>query len=203
MECVLTEKKILQMTACQGFFKIRLSESTAHNKVKIVLDLVENNYLELTETTNKDAIYRITDEGKEYLKGLHSNNEPPKHYLSPELVTKGNKLEAVLIKRLNLLRSANKRGLEFNLTDTNIKGLLNKKTCHYTGVTFDEKNDPLNVRTFERVDDSKGYVQGNVVVVTLRANRIKNLLLEGDNELKIDVKQFIKMAEQIKNHIGE
>ena len=63
---------------------------------------------------------------------------------------------------------------------------------------FNENNDPLNIRTFERVDDTKGYVQGNVVVVTLRANRIKNLLVEQDNELNIGIEQFINMAEQIK-----
>jgi len=202
MEDMLTERKILQMTACQGFFNVRLSEPTASNKVKIVLDLVKEGYLELTETTNKNATYSITDDGKEYLKGLHTDTTPPKHYLSPELVTKGNELETVLSKRLNLLRSANKRGLEFNLTDANIKSLLNKKTCHYTGVMFDDDNDPMNAKTFERVDDSKGYVHGNVVVITLRANRIKNILLESDNELKIDYKQFIKMAEQLKNHLN-
>lgn len=202
MEDMFTERKILQMTACQGVFNVRLSECATSAKVKIVLDSVEAGYLKHINTTNKNAVYGITDDGKEYLKGLHSNNESPKHYLSPELVTKGNELETVLSKRLNLLRSANKRGLKFNLTDANIKSLLNKKTCHYTGVTFDEDNDPLNVRTFERVDDSKGYIHGNVVVITLRANRVKNLLLESDNELKIDYKQFIKMAEQLKNHLN-
>ena len=37
-------------------------------------------------------------------------------------------------------------------------------------------------------------------MVTLRANRIKNLLVEQDNELNIGIEQFIKMAEQIKKH---
>lgn len=122
-----------------------------------------------------------------------------KHNPAPEVVTENSGLEVVLTKRLNILKSANKRGLEFNLTDANIKTLLNKKTCYYTGVAFDEGNDPMNARTFERVDDTRGYVKDNVVAVTLRANRIKNILLEHDNELKIGVEQFLMMADKIKN----
>lgn len=197
-----TENKVLQITDYQGYFNLNTDLSVEDDRVKTVLKLSEGGYLERTHYEDNTVTYNITESGKNYLKKLNQPSEcQPKHYLHPELLEKGLELESILSKRLNTIRNANKRGLEFNLTDANMRSLLNKKHCHYTGVEFDTDDDPLNVRTLERVDDSKGYVQGNVVAVTLRANRIKNTLLEGDNELKIDVEQFIKMAEQIKKHL--
>lgn len=205
---IFTERKVLSTSACQGLFAIDQQEYLAEVKQDIVTKLVEDKYLKHISIDRGIATYKITESGKERLKVL--NNSVPKH--SPvENKCIGNtsdkgtasgkpSLESVLSKRLHILKSANSRGLEFNLTDANIRKLLNTKACYYTGVTFNENNDPLNIRTFERVDDTKGYVQGNVVVVTLRANRIKNLLVEQDNELNIGIEQFIKMAEQIKKH---
>lgn len=203
-----TERKVLNTSACQGVFTIDQQEDSAEAKQDIVTKLVRDKYLKHVSIDRGIATYKITDSGKERLKVL--NNSVPKHNLVENkcigtVSGKGNisdkpSLESVLSKRLQILKSAKSRGLEFNLTDANVRKLLNTKVCYYTGVTFNENNDPLNIRTFERVDDTKGYVQGNVVVVTLRANRIKNLLVEQDNELNIGIEQFIKMAEQIKKH---
>lgn len=203
-----TERKVLNTSACQGVFTIDQQEDSAEAKQVIVTKLVRDKYLKHISIDRGIATYKITDSGKERLKVL--NNSVPKHNPVENKCIgtdsgKGNisdkpSLESVLSKRLQILKSAKSRGLEFNLTDANVRKLLNTKVCYYTGVTFNENNDPLNIRTFERVDDTKGYVQGNVVVVTLRANRIKNLLVEQDNELNIGIEQFINMAEQIKKH---
>ena len=203
-----TERKVLNTSACQGVFTIDQQEGTAEAKQVIVTKLVRDKYLKHISIDRGIATYKITDSGKERLKVL--NNGVPKHNPVENkcigtVSGKGNisdkpSLERVLSKRLQILKSAKSRGLEFNLTDANVRKLLNTKVCYYTGVTFNENNDPLNIRTFERVDDTKGYVQGNVVAVTLRANRIKNLLVEQDNELNIGIEQFINMAEQIKKH---
>lgn len=204
-----TERKVLNTSACQGLFTIDQQEDSAEAKQVIVTKLVRDKYLKHISIDRGIATYKITDSGKERLKVL--NNSVPKHNPVENkcigtVSGKGNisdkpSLESVLSKRLHILKSANSRGLDFNLTDANIRKLLNTKVCYYTGVPFNENNDPLNIRTFERVDDTKGYVQGNVVVVTLRANRIKNLLVEQDNELNIGIEQFINMAEQIKKHL--
>ena len=205
---IFTERKVLGTSACQGSFTIDQQEVLAEAKQDIVTKLVEDKYLKHVSIDRGIATYKITDLGKERLKVL--NNSVPKH--NPvenkcigSISDKGNtsdkpSLESVLSKRLSILKSANSRGLEFNLTDANVRKLLNTKVCYYTGVPFNENDDPLNIRTFEMVDDTKGYVQGNVVVVTLRANRIKNLLVEQNNDLNIGIEQFIKMAEQIKKH---
>lgn len=206
---VFTERKVLSTSACQGLFTIDQQEYLAEAKQDIVTKLVEDKYLKHVSIDRGIATYKITDSGKERLKVL--NNSVPKHNPvenkcignSSDKGTVSGKpsLESVLSKRLQILKSAKNRGLEFNLTDANVRKLLSTKECYYTGVAFNENNDPLNIRTFERVDDTKGYVQGNVVVVTLRANRIKNLLTEQDNDLNIGVEQFINMAEQIKKHL--
>lgn len=206
---LFTERKVLSTSACQGLFTIDQQEYLSEAKQDIVTKLVENKYLKHVSIDRGVATYRITESGKERLKVL--NNSVPKHNPVESKCTGNNSdkgtisdkpsLENVLSKRLQILKSAKNRGLEFNLTDANVRKLLSTKECYYTGVTFNENNDPLNIRTFERVDDTKGYVQGNVVVVTLRANRIKNLLIEQDNDLNIGVEQFINMAEQIKKHL--
>ena len=204
-----TERKVLNTSACQGLFTIDQQECLAEAKQDIVTKLVRDKYLKHISIDRGVATYKITESGKERLKVL--NNSAPKHNpiennctstISGKCtVSDKPSLESVLSKRLQILKSAKNRGLEFNLTDTNVRKLLNTKVCYYTGVAFNENNDPLNIRTFERVDDTRGYVQGNVVVVTLRANRIKNLLIEQDNDLNIGIEQFIKMAEQIKKHL--
>lgn len=86
-------------------------------------------------------------------------------------------------KHINLYKSAMNRGKEFNLSVSDVRRLLTKKTCAYTGVKLTESlggNNPTRPtdRTIERVDDSKGYVKGNVVAVCYQANHLKNVLLE-------------------------
>tara|TARA_R110000744_G_scaffold361666_1_gene469480 strand:- start:512 stop:685 length:174 start_codon:yes stop_codon:yes gene_type:complete len=43
------------------------------------------------------------------------------------------------------------RGLEFSLTLTDLKTLLKKKTCYYTGVPFNEEN----FMTLDRIDGTE------------------------------------------------
>lgn len=193
-----SERKVLHMAACQGFFKINRSSSSFEKKQEIVTELVLNKYLKHVSLDGLVATYEITDTGKEHLKVL--SGQKPKHKPEKKLPIEELSLEYVITKRLHTLKSANRRGLDFNLTDANVRKLLKSPTCYYTGVVFGEDSDPLNVRTFERIDDNKGYIHGNVVAVTLRANRIKNLLLESDNELKLTTEQFIMMAEKLKKH---
>lgn len=200
----INDRKFLNRAACQGCIILSRGASIEDSDAATVLNLQDRGYLKISTIEESTVTYVLTDKGKQYLKSILNGKKGAgeifqKHNPAPEVVTENSGLEVILTKRLNILKSANKRGLEFNLTDANIKTLLNKKTCYYTGVAFDEDNDPMNVRTFERVDDTKGYVKGNVVAVTLRANRIKNILLEHDNELKIGIEQFLMMADKIKN----
>lgn len=77
-------------------------------------------------------------------------------------------------KLVNIHSSAQSRNLEFNLTFECVKKLLEYTTCFYTNVTFTE--DGPNARSFDRVDNEKGYVVGNVVACTVDINGKKNNL---------------------------
>lgn len=195
-----TEHKVLNTAACQGQFIIDNSANHAEEKQDVATSLAKSGYLKHISINKGIVTYKITEKGKVYLKGL--KGQTPKHNHFEDKNSNTLSLEYILTKRLRILKSANNRGLEFNLTDANVKALLTTKTCYYTGFIFDSDDDPLDVRTFERVDDTKGYVKGNVVAVTLRANRIKNLLMESDNnDLYVGVESFINMAEMIKKHL--
>ncbi len=82
-------------------------------------------------------------------------------------------------KYLQLQKSAETRGKEFNLSFYDVKLLMKRKTCYYTGVRF--TRDGNNAKTVDRIDSSKGYVNGNVVACTHGINSLKEQLLEGDN----------------------
>ena len=77
-------------------------------------------------------------------------------------------------KLVNIHSSAQSRNLEFNLTFEYVKKLLEYKTCYYTNVTFTE--DGPNQRTFDRLDNDKGYIVGNVVACNSDINGKKNNL---------------------------
>ena len=77
-------------------------------------------------------------------------------------------------KLVNIHSSAQSRNLEFNLTFECVKKLLEYTTCFYTNVTFTE--DGIYARSFDRVDNEKGYVVGNVVACTVDINGKKNNL---------------------------
>lgn len=66
-----------------------------------------------------------------------------------------------------------KKGLDFNLTPEYLKEIYTG-VCPVYNVPFVmfEKTHP-NCPTLDRIDASKGYIQGNVAWISFRANRIK------------------------------
>lgn len=101
---------------------------------------------------------------------------------------------AVARKYMYLMQSAVRRGKDFNLTLPDVRKLLSRKTCAYTGVHFSSEN----TRTVDRVDSNKGYVKGNVVAVTHKANQLKNTLFENkSSELLLDLKQLNNFCKNV------
>jgi len=82
---------------------------------------------------------------------------------------------ATATKYLALKRSAKDRGLDFNLSLQSVKNILQAKRCAYTGEPFGVGHK----LSFERVDNTKGYVKGNVVAVGSDLNgRKRDLTLQ-------------------------
>ena len=84
-------------------------------------------------------------------------------------------------KLLNIYQSAADRKLEFNLSFESVKTLLKFQTCYYTGRKFD--NEGPYARSIDRIDSSKGYIEGNVVSCTVDINGKKSNLSDEEIEL--------------------
>jgi hypothetical protein len=84
-------------------------------------------------------------------------------------------------KLLNIYQSAMDRKLEFNLSFESVKTLLRFSTCYYTGRKFDVEG-PYS-RSIDRIDSSKGYIEGNVVSCTIDINGKKSNLSDEEIEL--------------------
>lgn len=79
-------------------------------------------------------------------------------------------------KLVQLHKSAKKRNKEFNLTHEDVAALLSAERCHYTDELLETSG--LQQRTIDRIDNSQGYVQGNVVACTYQVNQLKAFLFE-------------------------
>jgi hypothetical protein len=68
---------------------------------------------------------------------------------------------------------ATKKGLDFNIT---IDDIEIPKVCPVLGIPLVKGNGKRNDNSpsLDRIDNSKGYVKGNVMVISHRANLIKN-----------------------------
>lgn len=82
-------------------------------------------------------------------------------------------------KLIKISQSAADRKLEFNLTFETVKRLMTYKNCFYTNKPFSNESENPNNRSFDRMDSSKGYIEGNVVACTIDINQKKsNMSLE-------------------------
>jgi len=77
----------------------------------------------------------------------------------------------VAYKFIALKQSAKSRNIEFNLSLTSVKNLMKAKRCHYTRKELSNNN-----RSIDRIDNSKGYVKGNVCACTVDINGRKGNL---------------------------
>jgi len=106
-----------------------------------------------------------------------------KRKTSPKQNKKSSDLSDVEVakKLLNIYQSAMDRKLEFNLSFESVKTLLRFQTCYYTGRKF-EQEGPYS-RSIDRIDSSKGYIEGNVVSCTVDINGKKSNLSDEEIEL--------------------
>lgn len=84
----------------------------------------------------------------------------------------------------NLKSSAKKRNIQFTLTMADLNELSFPITCPILNIPLKwHRGKPDDDSySFDRIDSSKGYIAGNIQVISFRANRAKNDLSE--DELK-------------------
>lgn len=105
----------------------------------------------------------------------------------------------------NKVQSCKDRGIEFKLNLVSVRNLLSAKKCAYTGLELTRGKKGLGMTstdvTIDRIDNSKGYVKGNVIAVSNVANNFKSIF---ENPVyKIDMqmaeKALVKMQKKIKS----
>lgn len=92
----------------------------------------------------------------------------------------------------NLVKNRSKnKDIEFNLT---IDDIIIPKSCPYLETSF-IYGDPNKGMSVDRIDNSKGYIKGNIEVISLQANRMKNVA--SIEELKVFAKNILIKYEDI------
>lgn len=85
--------------------------------------------------------------------------------------------DEVLVSRwLNTKRGAAERGIEFSLSLKRMRQLMNTKKCFYTGILMSHEDKDPDQLTFDRMDNTIGYTDDNVVACTSRINKAKGNL---------------------------
>lgn len=101
--------------------------------------------------------------------------------------------------RSELQRRAHRKGIAFNLSTEYLRSLLrDTQVCPVFGVQLEHGRGNLHdfSPSVDRIDPSKGYVVGNVVIISLKANRLKS-----DGTLLEHVKliEWLSKYKQLKN----
>jgi hypothetical protein len=79
-------------------------------------------------------------------------------------------------KLISKASQANSRGIVFDLSFKEMKKVLTAKKCYITGVKLNAiDNDPHKL-TIDRIDNDKGYIDGNVIACSSEMNSLKNNL---------------------------
>lgn len=96
------------------------------------------------------------------------------------------------------------RNLEFGLTFSEFRKLCARRNCQYTGIKLtlpDNGGQKHTDMSFERIDNSKGYVSGNVISVCFAANNIKSVFENPKHLLNVGhaVKMFATIDKLQKN----
>ena len=111
----------------------------------------------------------------------------------------------------NKVDRARRDGYEFALSLISVRNLLIAKRCYYTGreMTLPSYNRDGNVPgnvpqrstdvTIDRVDNSLGYVKGNVVACCKAANSFKSRL-ENDN-FELGMEDMMSMSDKLKKRM--
>lgn len=98
--------------------------------------------------------------------------------------------------------NARQRGVEFKMTFTMMRNILRAKKCYYTGLPLTRARDGKPIRgsdlTIDRVDNTIGYVPGNVVASSHAANSLKAMVESAGMEgLKVGRHVFDKTIKRI------
>ena len=88
-------------------------------------------------------------------------------------------------------QKANARGIEFTVTDDELKSL--SLVCAYSGILLTMEVGKENSVSLDRIDSKHGYVSGNIVFCTKWVNRMKQ---------EKSVSDFVEMCRKVVEYKG-
>lgn len=103
----------------------------------------------------------------------------------------------------NKMQSAIDRGIEWKLNLVSVRNLLRTQKCPFTGINLTvprSSKAPLSSDlTIDRIDNKKGYVPGNVMTVSRKANNLKSMFENPEYGMSFDdaVKCISKMGKKV------
>jgi hypothetical protein len=116
--------------------------------------------------------------------------------LEPTFIIRRIPLDDITIARRYAAKAdqARDNGHEFLLSFNEYKRLVKRKKCYYTSIPFLQGDKQLGL-SLDRIDNSKGYVSGNVVACLKTINTIKSSLENPSNP--IGVKHLKRMCDAL------
>jgi hypothetical protein len=89
----------------------------------------------------------------------------------------------IILKRIQ--QSAKRRGIEFDLTTTDLDDIGIPITCPILGIPLKWHNGKAEDDSYsiDRIDSEKGYVKDNIQFMSFKANRAKNNLTSAELKL--------------------
>jgi len=104
----------------------------------------------------------------------------------------------------NKVQSCKDRGIEWKLSLISVRNLLRTRKCPYTGIELTVPNKAKGVFptdiTIDRIDHSKGYVTGNVMAISRKANQLKSIF--ENPQYKLDFLQASLILKKIDKQVN-
>lgn len=96
------------------------------------------------------------------------------------------------------VKSSAERGIDFTLTLNDLKKIISKKTCYFTGRRFVNDSASIDKITLDRLDNSLGYTRENTVACCYWVNQMKNELFENPRRpYKVSAKDLGKLVNKM------
>jgi hypothetical protein len=161
-----------------------------------LISFYKNKIQELVDKYYPDAkIAKELGISKSHVQYIRKQNGMRTNFIERTYSSRENRIKGYMIR--NIRSSAKRRNLDFNLNYIDITlpkycPILELELEYVTG----NFNNP-NIATIDRINNSRGYVKGNVIVISRLANAMKNAATF--NQLKLFSKNINKIIDFYEN----
>jgi hypothetical protein len=161
-----------------------MTNNSIYRSVKVAFRIIEGKAKAQLESAIMANRGTLTDG----LKNLNLVSEE-KDFAKPMADMAQDKKDVLVAQKLlNIRESAIERNIGFGMTLKEVDRLMHETKCFYSGneitrVRGDHDSRGNNVLTFERVNDSDGYFNGNVVACSARMNKLRGEITHQEIEM--------------------